>query len=39
VLRTKAQRLRESLDDDGIGGVLRGAGRVAARGARRLIGR
>ncbi len=31
VLRQKGERLRESLREEGLGGVVRGAGRVAAR--------
>ena len=39
VLRVKAARLRESLREEGPGGVLRGAGRVAWRVAARAVGR
>jgi hypothetical protein len=39
VVRTKVRRLRESLADEGVGGAIRGATRVGARGVRRLTGR
>ena len=39
LLRSKATRLRESLQEEGVTGVLRGAGRVAARATRRITGR
>jgi hypothetical protein len=37
VLRVKLERFRESRAEEGLTGVLRGAGRVAARGARRVL--
>jgi glycosyltransferase involved in cell wall biosynthesis len=39
VLRTKWQRLHESLAEEGLAGVVRGAGRVMVRGMRRVTGR
>jgi glycosyltransferase involved in cell wall biosynthesis len=37
VLRVKRDRFRETLDEEGLGGVVRGAGRSAARGLRRVV--
>jgi glycosyltransferase involved in cell wall biosynthesis len=39
LVRSKAGRLQESLREEGVGGVVRGAGRVVTRAARRATGR